>query len=404
MTLDLTIILFSFLLSALYSASEAAFYALHRLKIEVLRKRGTPSAARVSTYLQHPERYLPTILVGNNIANVLFASFAAIVLRPFVNDSQIPFISAGVILLFGEVVPKSLAMARATQVALKLSLFVRTSEIIFLPVLRWLAAVTKLLQRQSKQNEKKHVVDLSRDDIRFLFKESRYLGQIEHKDEEIIRRVMHLNATRVWRIMRPRTEMVAVPKTTSIDELLETFARSEHSRLPVYQEDLDHIDGIIYAKDLLGAPDGIDELIKPVSFVPETKSVLALMREMRRGRSSIAIVIDEYGGTAGLVTLEDIFEEIFGEITDEYDKLEVGIKKMGAHEYDVRARTEIDVINSQLGLGIQEGDYETIAGFIISKLGRIPKQGESVDLPAGKIIVTQADRAKIIAVRIIVEK
>ena len=404
MTLDLTIILFSFLLSALYSASEAAFYALHRLKIEVLRKRGTPSAARVSTYLQHPERYLPTILVGNNIANVLFASFAAIVLRPFVNDSQIPFISAGVILLFGEVVPKSLAMARATQVALKLSLFVRTSEIIFLPVLRWLAAVTKLLQRQSKQNEKKHVVDLSRDDIRFLFKESRYLGQIEHKDEEIIRRVMHLNATRVWRIMRPRTEMVAVPKTTSIDELLETFARSEHSRLPVYQEDLDHIDGIIYAKDLLGAPDGIDELIKPVSFVPETKSVLALMREMRRGRNSIAIVIDEYGGTAGLVTLEDIFEEIFGEITDEYDKLEVGIKKMGAHEYDVRARTEIDVINSQLGLGIQEGDYETIAGFIISKLGRIPKQGESLELPAGKIIVTQADRAKIIAVRIIVEK
>jgi len=404
MILDLTLIACSFLLSALYSASEAAFYALHKLKIEVLHKRGRPAATRVSSYLQHPERYLPTILVGNNIANVLFASFAAIVLRPFVNDSQIPFISAGIILLLGEIIPKSLAMSRATQAALKLSLFVRISEIIFLPVLRWLAAATQLLQRQTRKEEKKHMVALSRDDIRFLFEESRYLGQIEHKDEEIIRRVMHLNATRVWRIMQPRTEMVAVPKSTSIDQLIEIFSRSEHSRLPVYHDDLDHIDGIIYAKDLLGSPASIDELIKPVSFVPETKSVLALMREMRRGRSSIAIVIDEYGGTAGLVTLEDIFEEIFGEISDEYDRMEMGIKKTGAHEYDVPARTEIDLVNSQLGLGIPEGDYETIAGFIISQLGHIPKQGESIELPTGKIIVTQADKAKIISVKIIVAK
>jgi len=339
MTLDLTIIAFSFLLSALYSASEAAFYALHKLKIEVLRKRGTPAAARVATYLQHPERYLPTILVGNNIANVLFASFSAIVLRAFVSDSQIPFISAGVILLLGEIIPKSLAMSRATPAALKLSLFVRASEILFLPVLRWLGAVTRLLQRQSKDDGKKRGLDLSRDDIRFLFRESRYFGQIEHKDEEIIRRVMHLNTTRVWRVMRPRIEMVAIPKRTSVEQLIEIFTRSEHSRLPVYQEDLDHIEGIIYAKDLLSSPGSIDELIKPVSFVPETKSVLALMREMRRGRSSIAIVIDEYGGTAGLVTLEDIFEEIFGEITDEYDRQEVDIKKIGPYEYDVRART-----------------------------------------------------------------
>jgi CBS domain containing-hemolysin-like protein len=235
----------------------------------------------------------------------------------------------------------------------------------------------------------------SKEDIEFLVKESHEAGVVNKKESDIITRVLALGEQRVYEAMRPRTEIVGVDIDSTIDEAITIFIESGYSKIPVYEENLDNIRGVIFAYDIFKSPKNLQNIIREIIFVPETKRSFEMLNEFLNKQVSIAIVVDEFGGTAGLVTMEDIIEELFGEIKDEYDIEEDICRKIASDTYLISGKVEIDYINEKYSLNIPTGDYETIAGFITSKLGRIPLQGENVTIENFNFLIARATNIKI---------
>jgi len=217
-------------------------------------------------------------------------------------------------------------------------------------------------------------------------------------------RIIELGDQRVYEAMTPRTDIIGIEITKDIDEALNAFVESGFSKLPVYENNLDNIKGILLAKDLFQSPGSIKDVIREVSYIPETKKSFEVLNDFLEKRNSIAIVVDEHGGTAGIITMEDILEELFGEIKDEFDVDEDIFRKIGADSYIISGKVEVDHINEKYsspgGLSVEEGDYETLGGFITTKLGRIPKQGEIVTVGNFKIQIIRANAQKIELVKL----
>jgi CBS domain containing-hemolysin-like protein len=223
------------------------------------------------------------------------------------------------------------------------------------------------------------------------------------KETSIANRVLSLSEKRVYECMRPRTEIVGVEITQNINEVLSAFTESRYSKLPVFEENLDNIKGIVYAYDLFKSPVDLKSIIREVMFIPETKKSSELLNEFLKKQTNIAVVIDEFGGTAGIITLEDIIEELFGEIRDEYDIEEDICRKIDENNYLLSGKMEIDFLNENFGLNIPTGDYTTISGYITSYLGRIPVQGENVEINNFSILIARANQNKIDVVRLAVK-
>jgi CBS domain containing-hemolysin-like protein len=233
-----------------------------------------------------------------------------------------------------------------------------------------------------------HLFD--KEDIKGLVKESESAGIVDKKDSELINKVIELGDQRVYEAMTPRTEIVGVEINKNIDEVLSVFIDSGFSKVPVYEENLDNIKGIILAKDLFKSPETIKEILREVSFIPESKKSFDVLNDFLEKRNSIAIIVDEHGGTAGIITMEDILEELFGEIKDEFDVDEDICRRVAKDSYIISGKVEIDHINEKYNLFIEEGDYETLAGFVTTKLGRIPAQGEIVKVGNFKIQIIRS--------------
>ena len=400
MIIELLIIGASFFLSIFYSASEAAFYSANRLKMTILAKNGAKSARLAIDLIKSPERFLSTILIGNNIANIAFGSIMAVALQPFFNESVVVIVSTSIILVFSEILPKSLARLHPESAAMQAALPIRISEILYAPIIHLLSLVTRLASRFLPQRQTAFLHKLSKEEISMLLKESRFRGYLPSQHEKFIQRIMQLNQVKARQAMIPRTEIYAIEKNTPAEQVRHMFIRHEYTRIPVYDETIDHIIGIVNALDFLHHPESIEQVLRPVSYVPETTPVFTLMRELKQKRVNLVVVIDEYGGTAGILTLEDIFEEIFGEIEDEHDDPGAYVEVLNEKEFRVRGRTEIDYLNDHMRLNLPRGDYETIAGLIIFKLGKIPNVGEILEFPNCRITVTRATRTRIIMVRI----
>ncbi|KAA3661198.1 MAG: HlyC/CorC family transporter [Calditrichaeota bacterium] len=388
------------MLSAFYSGSESAYYSANRLKLSIFKREKRRGAKLALGYAKSPSRFLSTILVGNNIANVLFGSYVAVVLNDVYSEATVVFISTSFILVFAEILPKSISRVRAEKVSMQNSFAIRLSEILFYPIIRILNAVSRLLSRFLIQESNKHGADLSKRDIAFLFQESRYKGLIHKQDEKFIQRVMQLNEVKARQVMVHRTDIQAIPIDMTPEKVRRTFIRRQFTRIPVYKDTLDHIEGLIYLLDVLQQPADLRKIIHEVHYIPESKRVLDVLQELRKKRASMAIVIDEYGGTAGLLTMEDIFEEIFGNIEDEHDEPADFIEKISDKEYRVRGRVEISELNEYLNFRLPLGEYETIAGLVISRLGKVPTVGDYLDLAECRIIVTRATRKSVSMVRI----
>ncbi len=235
----------------------------------------------------------------------------------------------------------------------------------------------KIVQTESiKTDSIYHLFD--KEDIKGLVKESEIAGIVDKKDSELINKVIELGDQRVYEAMTPRTEMIGVEITGEINEVFSIFIDSGFSKLPVYKDNLDNIKGVILAKDLFKAPQTIKDILREVSFIPETKKSFDVLNDFLEKRNSIAIVVDEHGGTAGIVTIEDILEELFGEIEDEFDIQDDVCRRTSKDTYIISGKVEVDHINEKYNLNIEEGNYETLSGFITTQLGRIPNQGESV--------------------------
>jgi CBS domain containing-hemolysin-like protein len=240
----------------------------------------------------------------------------------------------------------------------------------------------------------------SKEDLELLIQESHKAGMVDKKESDIITKVLSLGDQRVYEAMRPRTEITGVEINRTIEDAIKLFIESGYSKLPVFEDDLDNIKGIIYANDLFRSPQSIKDILHDAVFVPETKKSLELLNEFLNRQVTIAVVIDEFGGTAGIVTMEDIFEEMFGEIKDEYDVDEDICRKISNDNYIISGKVEIDFINEKYNLDLPTGDYETIGGYITSKLGRIPVQGESVSFDGFTFLIARANQIRIDIVRL----
>jgi CBS domain containing-hemolysin-like protein len=397
MTNQLIILIILVLISAFFSGSELAFVVSNKLKIEVRARKKNIAAKSAYSFVKNPQHFFSTILIANNVVNIAFASLSALILSAAfnLNEFSILIISTLVLLLFGELIPKFLARELGERVVLFTSIPIRIIFYVLYPLVRMISSLSLFLTQSSNMKAENINYLFSKEDIEFLVKESHEAGVVNKKESDIITRVLALGEQRVYEAMRPRTEIVGVDIDSTIDEAITIFIESGYSKIPVYEENLDNIRGVIFAYDIFKSPKNLQNIIREIIFVPETKRSFEMLNEFLNKQVSIAIVVDEFGGTAGLVTMEDIIEELFGEIKDEYDIEEDICRKIASDTYLISGKVEIDYINEKYSLNIPTGDYETIAGFITSKLGRIPLQGENVTIENFNFLIARATNIKI---------
>jgi CBS domain containing-hemolysin-like protein len=305
------------------------------------------------------------------------------------------------LLIIGELIPKYIAHERADNIFLLTALPVRFFSYLLFPFVKAASLFSNKLSQSEKLSAdiEGHLFD--KEDIKDLVRESEEAGVVDKKESTIIEKVIELGEQRVYETITPRTDIVGVEINDSINSALSVFIDSGFSKLPVYDENLDNIKGIILAKDIFKNPDTIKSIIREVSFIPETKKSFEVLNEFMNKKNSISIVIDEFGGTAGIVTLEDILEELFGEIRDEFDAEEVICRRIALNTFIISGKAEIDYINEKYNLNIPEGDYETIAGYITTGLGKIPNQGDTVNIDNFTILIARASHQKIDVVKLI---
>lgn len=389
------------LLSGFFSSSELAFIVANKLKIE-LRARKNKTAAKYAQYfMDNPQVFFSTILISNNIVNISFASLLTLLLLSFYNFNNFAIlaISTVILLLFGELIPKYIAREFADSFVITSSIPLKIISTILFPFIHITSSIASILTntRDITQEDSK----IHKDDIHTLLDESSDAGYVDEEDTDIIKNIIDLGEQKVYEAMTPRTDIIGVNIEATMDEVIQTFMDSGYSKLPVYEENLDNIKGVIYVYDLFKNPKELKSIIKEIHFVPETKKSLDMLNEFLEKRVSITIVVDEFGGTAGLITVEDIIEEMFGEIQDEYDEDPDVCKKVAENTYVISGKVEIDFINEEFELNIPEGEYETLGGYIITKLGRIPDRGEKLKIDNFDIIILHSTKTKVNLVKMV---
>ncbi|MGB5848253.1 MAG: hemolysin family protein [Ignavibacteriaceae bacterium] len=399
---ELILLILLLILSGFFSATEMAYIVSSRLKIEIKARKKNIAALSAQYFKSHPQTFFSTVLIGNNVVNVALSSLSAIFLSAIfgLGELSILLISSFLLLLFGELLPKYFASEIADKTLLLSALPLRIFSFMIFPFVKAASTAAEKLT-QSTSIEADALSNLfDKEKIKELIKESQIAGVVDKKESDIIEKVIELGEQRAYETMTPRTDIIGVEINQTIKEAIKIFIDSGFSKLPVYEDNLDNIKGIILAKDIFKSPQSLNGIIREVSFMPETKKSFNVMNEFLDKKTSIAIIIDEFGGTAGIVTMEDILEELFGEIKDEFDVDEDICRKITPNSYIISGKVELDYINEKYELNIEEGDYETIAGYIITKLGRIPAQGETIEIDNYTILIARAASQKIELVKL----
>jgi putative hemolysin len=410
-------IIFTIVLSGIFSGLEIAFISANKLRIELENKQGVVSSKIISQYfLNNPSRFIGTMLIGNNIALVVYGILIAKALEPIISmitqSSVIIFLSqtliSTIIILFtGEFIPKALFRINPNKI---LSFFAAPALIFYFllyPFVQIILGLSKFFL--------KYVLRVAIDEEKVVFKKidlDYFIKQATKNNEEknatdidneiqFFQNALTFSSVKARESMIPRTEIEALEVNQSIDELKQAFHETGFSRILIYNESIDDIIGYVHSYEMFKNPETIRSIIKPVMILPETMQLDVALRNFIKERKSIAIVVDEFGGTSGLLTIEDIVEEIFGEIDDEHDKEELLEKKIAENEYIFAARLEIDYINDKYKLNLPESDeYETLAGLIISKVENIPTTMEIVVIDKFKFTVLEVSDTKIERVKI----
>ena len=398
---QLVVLVILIALNAYFAASEIAFISLNDAKIEKQAKEGNKKAKQIEKMLKTPSKFLATIQIGITLAGFLSSAFAsetfADMLAPALYN-VFPIISQGAwksisiivitiilsffTLVFGELVPKRLAMKHYEKISFATIGVIRAISIVTAPFVKLLTVVTNGISKifGVGENEEETVTE---EEIKMLVDQGEEKGTIKEEERELINNVFELNDITVSEIMRHRKDIFAVDINISLNELLEELSDEEYrySRIPVYDETIDEIKGILYVKDVLKNINKknfkVKNVVKEAYFVSQNRLINEVFRELQKNKKQIAIILDEYGGTAGLVTMEDILEELVGDIYDEYDKEELEYEKIDDNTYILSGSMTIYDVNKLLNANIPEGDYDTISGFLQDKLGRIPEDEEN---------------------------
>jgi putative hemolysin len=418
---ELLVIAVLIAINAVFSATEMGLVTSRRARLESLAEGGNRAAARVQRLKEHPARFLAVIQLGITFVGFLAAAFAGVNLSRGLEDvlEQMHLLApyAGLIalivvtglltvvtIIFGELVPKAIGLANAERVSMTFIRLIEVLGIVFAPVVSFLtwttSRVAHLFGADITQEER-----VSADEIRLMIERGGEQGILEAEEEQMIHAVIELGERRVHEVMVPRIAMAAVPASATIDEAIGTIVQHGHSRIPVYEESVDEIVGILYAKDLLphfrdsaGQRPELRSLLRPPVYIPESMTVDDLLHEFQRRKVHIAIVLDEYGGTAGLVTIEDLLEEIVGEIQDEYDVEEPMVVQLSDDEARVDGRASVDdlgdLFDTDLGLK-DEDEYDTVGGLIYHRIGGVPSPGDQVVVNGLTLTVETTDGRRV---------
>lgn len=412
-------------INAFFAATEIAFISLNDAKIEKQAKEGNKKAQNIQKMLKDPSKFLATIQIGITLAGFLSSAFAsetfAEVLAPKIYNLM-PFFELGTwkaisivivtillsyfTLIFGELVPKRLGMKYTEKIAFFSIKIIKFISICTAPFVRLLTFSTNIVSKLFNINESEEEV-VTEEEIRMMIDVGEEKGVIDIEEKEMLNNIFEFNDKVVSEIMVPRTEVFALDMNLSIKDVIEILSDdTRYSRVPVYEETIDDIRGIIYIKDILlykkDENRKIKELIKQAYFVPESKPVDELFEDLRKNKKQIAIAIDEYGGTSGIVTMEDILEEIVGEIYDEYDTRENKITKLDGSTYLIDGSLAIYDLEKIFKIQIPEGEYDTVSGYLIEKLGRIPNEKEKPVIETKDMVykIEKIKNKKIIKVKV----
>lgn len=406
---------FCLVLSGYFSATETALTALPPHKTQKLVRHRRKRDVMLSLWLLYPNRVLTTILIGNNVVNLAAAALVSRAAFEMYGDLGMA-LATGVltlfILIFGEIIPKTFAKHHAERMAPTLARLLYLPYVVMYPFTWVLGRFILVMVKKMGGDIKREGPFFTPEDIRDIIRYSAETGGLEEDEREMLGRVFELGETVVREIMVPRTEMVALPASATYNDVKKLVVATGHSRIPVYREQLDNIIGTFYSKDLIKVSETqrekfrVTDFMRDPFFIPETKEADELLREFQKRKKHMALVVDEYGGTAGLVTLEDIIEEIVGEIEDEYDTASDEVISTAPDTFLVKAKINIEDLEEKLSIRLvstedEDEEFESLGGFLCAHLGRVPRRGEVIALPDAEIRIEESNPRRVIKVRLI---
>ncbi len=390
-----------------FSAAEMAFIAANRLRLRHLAEEGHRVAAEYLEAFRQPARVLSTAMIGVTVAHIVASSAVTFALMPHLGRTSAALVATVVLtpimLVFGEIIPKAVAREWATSLILTLYRPLVWASAVLAPFVAFSQAVVSLLLRLAGGGQADVRQFVSREELKNLLQMEPGEANVTTQEAEMIDNIFDLGETTVREVMVPLVDVVMLPETASPMDAVAVIQQRGFSRLPIFSQRETNVIGVVTAMDLLRRGDTattVLELIRPPRFVPESKRIDDLLREMQKDRVHLAVVVDEYGGATGIVTLEDVVEEIVGDIEDEHDRTPASVERLPDGSYWVAARTNIDELNEALDWMLPKRDYETIAGLVLSTLGRIPRTGEEFQVPGYTITVLEADSRRVVAVKI----
>ena len=389
-------------LSAFFSSSETALVSINKFKVRQLLEKKVKNADTLAKLMEKPNAMISAILVGNNIVNIASSALATSICVSVFGSKGVLIATVFmtiIILIFGEITPKTLAQENPEKMALKASKPIYILTIVFKPVVFIFNKITLLISKIFGRDASGNHPSITEDEFMTIVDVGHEEGVIEGEEKEMIHNVFAFGDSLAEDVMTPRTSMVVVNVDEEIGELIKFLDNANYSRIPVFDENIDDIIGILYVRDLIAhlqdANFSLREHLRPAFFAYESKPIMDLFKEMQEKNVSMAIVADEYGGTSGLVTIEDLVEEIVGEIYDEYDEEVEGIKKVAPDEYLIDASTELDEINDELGLSLESEVFDSIGGFVIGIADRIPDTGDNYSYENLDFFIVDAENTKI---------
>lgn len=412
----LFLLFLALIFSAIFSGIEIAFLSANKLKIELSYQRGSYSGKLLNDYIKNPSKFIVTTLLGNNIALIAFGILMAMLLEPFLEPlfeehlrnpkffvliTQ-TIISTSIVLFLGEFIPKVLFKVFADTILPIMVIPYKAIDIILTPGVLLITGLSSLVFKIFGIKVAGHDIEFSSVDLeKFIKDHNQTDGEAEEEvDTELFENALYLKKLRVRDCMVPRREITAIDINSSVEELKKLIIETYHSRILVYDDVIDKMVGYIHHFDLHKKPENISSILIPIKVVPETLHIQQLLNEFIKENKSIAWVVNEYGGTAGVITLEDILEEIFGEIDDEYDKDELVGNQLSKNEFILSGRLEIDHINEDYNLDLPEGDYDTLSGLIIDHHESIPEKNEVIQIGKYNFKILDVSETKIETVKL----
>lgn len=397
------------LLSAFFSSAETAFTSLNKLRIKSMAEEGVKKAGLVLSLLDKKTKFLSTILIGNNIVNIAASALTTVFAQKLFGNAAIG-IATGIltllVLIFGEITPKTMATIHAEKMAFIYAPLINLLMILLTPLTFLVSGLAKGVMFMLRIDPEKSGSHMTENELLTIVEASAQDGVIEHEEHEMINNVVDFGDTVARDVMVPAINMTCVEDTVSYDELISIFRKDQYSRMPVYHESHDNIVGIIWAKDLLvkynpKRPFKVTEYMREPFFTFESKKTSELMSELKDKYKSMAIVLDEYGITAGLFTIEDLIEEIVGEIRDETDTDEVdSVRRINETTFEAQGAASLDDVNKACGLELTSDDYDSIAGHVINLLNHLPARGESIEWDNVKYTVAATAKNRVTKVKI----